>query len=163
MRGTHRAYRCLVRLEAPDELALEPTLVGLWVQRGARVFAIAGAQDNALATTATSLPPGPVSGLTSAGREVVRRILAAGALVDISNASDPTIDDVMELTRAARAPVIASHSNARALADSPRNLSDTQIRQIAKSGGVIGVTAAHGCSRLHALLACHTSFIRFSI
>jgi membrane dipeptidase len=131
-------------LEAPDELASAPTLVGLWVARGVRVFAVAGAKDNALATSATGLSPGAISGLTRAGREVVRQILAAGALVDVSNASDPAIEDVIALASAAGAPVIASHSNARALADNPRNLSDAQIRQIAKSGGVIGVTAAHG-------------------
>lgn len=130
--------------EAPDELARQPTSVGLWVTRGVRVFAIAGEADNALATAATGTGPGPVTGLTRMGREVVRQILTAGALVDVSGASDPSIDDVIELARAAHAPVIASHANARALADSPRNLSDTQIRELAKGGGVIGVTALHG-------------------
>jgi membrane dipeptidase len=44
----------------------------------------------------------------------------------------------------ARSPLIASHSNARALADSPWNLSDVQIRSIAQTGGVVGVTARQG-------------------
>jgi membrane dipeptidase len=131
-------------LEAPDELANDPSLVGLWVARGARVFAIAGSHDSGLGSAASGLGAGPIAGLTTAGRNVVRRILAAGALVDVSNASDPTIDDVIDLAKAAHAPVIASHSNARALADEPRNLSDTQIREIANSGGLIGVTAVHG-------------------
>jgi membrane dipeptidase len=118
-------------LEAPDELALDPASVGLWVTRGVRVFAIASEHDNELATAATSVAPGPVTGLTR-------------ALVDISNASEPSIDDVIELARAVHAPVMASHANARALADNPKNLSDTQIREIAESGGVIAVTAEHG-------------------
>jgi membrane dipeptidase len=130
--------------EAPDELASHPTTIGLWVTRGVRVFTIAGASDNALTTAATEIAPGPVLGLTQTGREVVRQILAAGALVDVSGASEPSIDDVVELARAAGVPVIASHANARALADNPRNLRDAQIRELAKTGGVIGVTAVHG-------------------
>lgn len=131
-------------LESPDELARDPSSVGLWVARGVRVFGLAGARDNAIATVATTLNPGPVTGLTSAGREVVRRILSAGALVDVSNASDPTIDDVIALAREAHSPVVATHANARALADQPRNLSDSQVREIARSGGLVAVTASQG-------------------
>ncbi|MEO6602690.1 MAG: membrane dipeptidase, partial [Polyangiaceae bacterium] len=64
--------------------------------------------------------------------------------VDVSNASDLTIDDVIALARERRSPVIATHSNARALADQPRNLGDSQIRAIATSGGIVGVTASQG-------------------
>lgn len=131
-------------LEAPNELAQAPSSVALWVERGVRVFAIGGARDNELATAATAIAPGPVTGLTRAGRDVVSRILAAGALVDVSDASELSIDDVLDLARKSHAPVIATHSNARALADRPRNLSDAAIRGIAQSGGLIAVTALHG-------------------
>jgi membrane dipeptidase len=132
-----------LELDAADALVEAPSSVGLWVTRGVRVFGLVGTQDSALATAA-SAPSRPGTGLTARGIDVVRRILAAGALVDVSNASERTIDDVLALAREAHAPVIATHANARALADQPRNLSDRQIREIAQSGGIIGVTAAHG-------------------
>jgi membrane dipeptidase len=133
-----------LELEASDELTEDPSLVGLWVARGVRVFAIASGEDGAAASSATVRGAGAIAGLTSAGRDLVRRIFAAGAVVDVSNASEPSIDDVIEIAKATHHSVIATHSNARALADDPHNLSDSQIREIAKSGGFVGVTAVHG-------------------
>jgi membrane dipeptidase len=75
-------------------------------------------------------------GLTLFGREVVRRMNELGMLVDVSHVSDATFWDVM--TSTAR-PVIASHSCCRALASHPRNLSDDQLRAIARNGGVVGI------------------------
>jgi membrane dipeptidase len=72
-------------------------------------------------------------GLTPFGDEVVREMQRIGMLVDISHVSDETFDAVM---RVASAPVIASHSSARALCDVPRNLTDDQLRALAKNGGV---------------------------
>jgi membrane dipeptidase len=82
-------------------------------------------------------PPEPKHhGLSPFGEEVVREMQRIGMLVDISHVSDETIDDVL---RIAKAPVIASHSSARALCDWPRNLSDDELRGIAKNGGVVMV------------------------
>jgi len=72
-------------------------------------------------------------GLTAFGEEVVREMQRIGMLVDVSHVSDETFDAVM---RVARAPVIASHSSARALCNVPRNLTDDQLRALAKNGGV---------------------------
>jgi membrane dipeptidase len=143
-RGRTGRISAWFELEAPDELAQAPSAVGLWVERGVRVFRIGGERDNQLATVATSLAPSPSTGLTLVGREVVSRIIAAGALIDVSDASPRSIADVLEIAAKSHAPVIATHSNARALSDRPRNLSDTAIRGIAQSGGVIAVTALHG-------------------
>lgn len=131
-------------LEDSGALAQAPSSVGLWVTRGVRVFGLVGRRDNALATAASAFEPGPVTGLTATGRDIVRRVLAAGALVDVSNASDPAFDEVVALSLAARLPVLATHANARAIADKPWNLSDSQIRAVARTGGIVGVTAAHG-------------------
>jgi membrane dipeptidase len=131
-------------LEAPNELAQAPSAIPLWIERGVRVFRIGGARDNELVTVATGTAPRAGTGLTQTGRDVVNRIFAAGGVVDVSDASQRSIDDVLELAERSHAPVIATHSNARALADRPRNLSDAAIRGIARSGGVIGVTARHG-------------------
>jgi len=73
-------------------------------------------------------------GLNELGREVVRVMNRLGMMIDISHVSDETIDDVLETSRA---PVFASHSSCRAIADIPRNLTDAQIRRIAERGGVV--------------------------
>ncbi|MHC4845694.1 MAG: dipeptidase [Planctomycetota bacterium] len=76
---------------------------------------------------------GPHGGLTARGREVVAAMEELGVVVDISHVARSTFDDVMGV---ARAPLIASHSCARALRDHPRNLEDDQLRAIAERGGV---------------------------
>ena len=76
------------------------------------------------------------NGLSDFGKEVVREMNRVGMFVDISHVSDKTMSDVLDVTRA---PVIASHSSARALADRPRNVPDDLLRRIAKNGGVVMV------------------------
>lgn len=76
------------------------------------------------------------NGLTDFGREVVREMNRIGMMVDISHVSDKTFYDVIETSRA---PIIASHSSARALADQPRNMTDDMLKAIAKNGGVVMV------------------------
>ena len=75
-------------------------------------------------------------GLTEHGREVVLEMNRLGILVDVSHVSDKTIADAIAVSKA---PVFASHSSCRALADMPRNVTDDQIRAIGKSGGVVMV------------------------
>jgi membrane dipeptidase len=73
-------------------------------------------------------------GLSDLGRDVVREMNRLGMLVDISHVSDETFWDALEVTRA---PVIASHSSARALVDVPRNMTDEMLRAVAENGGVV--------------------------
>jgi membrane dipeptidase len=75
-------------------------------------------------------------GLTPFGEDVVREMQRIGMLVDVSHVSDETLAAVL---RVAKAPIIASHSSARALCDVPRNLGDDQLRAIASNGGVVMV------------------------
>ncbi|MBM7581457.1 membrane dipeptidase [Caldicoprobacter guelmensis] len=75
-------------------------------------------------------------GLTSFGIEVVKRMNALGMIIDISHASEEAFWDVIEVSEQ---PVIASHSNAKAICPHPRNLDDGQIRAIAAKGGVVGI------------------------
>jgi membrane dipeptidase len=75
-------------------------------------------------------------GLTPFGKEVVREMNRLGMLVDISHVSDKTFWDALEVTRA---PIFASHSDARALANAPRNMTDEMIVALAKKGGVVDI------------------------
>jgi len=79
-------------------------------------------------------------GLTEDGRLLIREAQRLGMLVDLSHASDAT---AREVCLGSPVPVVASHSGARAVLDHPRNLSDSLIRCIAESGGVVGLNL-HG-------------------
>jgi membrane dipeptidase len=75
-------------------------------------------------------------GLTPFGKTVVLEMNRLGMLVDISHVSDKTFWDTIETTKA---PIIASHSSARALANVPRNMTDDMLRAMTKNGGVVMV------------------------
>ena len=75
-------------------------------------------------------------GLSPFGEEVVREMNRLGMLVDVSHVSDETMSDALDVSKA---PIIASHSSARALSNVPRNIPDDLLRRIAKNGGVVQV------------------------
>ncbi|HVH18410.1 MAG TPA: membrane dipeptidase [Myxococcota bacterium] len=87
------------------------------------------------------VPPPRHGGLTAFGEEVVREMNRLGMMVDVSHVSDDTFSDVLRVTRA---PVIASHSATRAVADHPRNLSDDMLRALARNGGVVMINFYSG-------------------
>ena len=92
--------------------------------------------NNANDWAGASMDAGRTGGLSDFGRQVVRRMNELGMLVDVSHVSDATFRDVLAATSR---PVIASHSGCRALADHPRNLTDDQLRALAKNQGVVGI------------------------
>jgi len=75
-------------------------------------------------------------GLTEFGKDVVREMNRLGMMVDISHVSDKTFYNALTVSRA---PVIASHSAARALTNAPRNMTDDMLRALAQNGGVVMV------------------------
>jgi membrane dipeptidase len=76
------------------------------------------------------------NGLTDFGKQVVLEMNRLGMMVDISHVADKTFWDTIATTKA---PVIASHSSARALVNAPRNMTDDMLRAVAKNGGVVQV------------------------
>jgi len=80
-------------------------------------------------------------GLTEFGEKVVREMNRLGMIIDLSHASDKTFWDVLKITNA---PVVASHSCCRALAEHHRNLTDDMLKALAKNGGMVGINYSAG-------------------
>ncbi len=102
--------------------------------RGARYITLSHTRNNHICDSSTDTTLH--GGLTSFGKELVREMNRIGMMVDVSHICDSSFFDVLAITEA---PVIASHSSARAVCDHPRNLSDTMLKALAKNGGVIQV------------------------
>lgn len=100
---------------------------------GFRMMAPVHMFDNEVAGSAHGAKQG---GLTELGRDVVRRLEDLGAVVDLAHASEATIRDVLGI---ATRPVVVSHTGVRGTCDSSRNLSDEQLRDVAATGGLIGI------------------------
>jgi membrane dipeptidase len=81
------------------------------------------------------------NGLTDFGKQVVLEMNRLGMMVDISHVADKTFWDAIATTKA---PVIASHSSARALVDAPRNMTDEMLKAVAKNDGVVQVNFYSG-------------------
>ena len=79
---------------------------------------------------------GRTRGLNEFGKSVVREMNRLGMMIDVSHVSDPTFWDIVNTSTA---PVVATHSACRAIADVPRNLTDEMIRALADTGGVVNV------------------------
>ena len=135
---TPGAVRTFYAFEGAGPLADDPDSLLLWSKRGLRIVGLVHTYANELASSSGDPEPKPY-GLTEKGRSFVRRAFGLGLIVDVSHASDRAVSDILALANELHGIVVATHSNARALADHPRNLSDAQLRAIAATGGVIGV------------------------
>jgi membrane dipeptidase len=103
-----------------------------YYDRGIRYVTLCHTENNDICDSSTDTVG--FGGLSPFGEQVVDRMNDLGIMVDISHTSDQTVMDVLERSRA---PVIASHSCARALCDNPRNLSDELLLKLKENGGVI--------------------------
>jgi membrane dipeptidase len=106
---------------------------------GARYMTITHSRNLPWADSATDTPS--LGGLSPFGEQVVREMNWLGMLVDLSHVSPDTMHDAIRVTEA---PVIFSHSSARALNDVPRNVPDDVLRMMPKNGGVVMVTFVPG-------------------
>lgn len=101
---------------------------------GIRAVSLTWSRDNSLASAHNTKDD---RGLSDKGKEVIRLLNHNKIMIDVSHASDKTIDDILKVSEA---PIFASHSNSRRLCNSKRNLTDRQIKDIAQKGGIIGIS-----------------------
>lgn len=129
----------LLGIEGGHSIENDLGLLRQYHRLGVRYLTLTWANSNEWADSSGDLKDPKVKhhqGLSPFGREVVREMNRLGMMIDVSHAAEATVDDVLEVTKA---PVIASHSSAAALAPVPRNLTDAQLKAIAKNGGVVNV------------------------
>lgn len=128
-------------MEGCEPLGQDIHLLRIFYELGLRVLGLTHifrtyAADPSFALGAVRT--GAVGGLSPFGVQLVEACNGLGIVNDVSHLNDPSFWDVLEFSKH---PVIASHSNCRALYDSPRNLTDEQIKALADKGGVIGINA----------------------
>ena len=121
----------ILTIEGPAGFGFDPELLESMFLAGFRISTLGWNESNPL--TGSNQTGG---GLTDLGKAYVRQAQSLGILVDVSHISDEGFWDIMKITQA---PVIASHSNSRALCNHSRNLTDDMFRAIRDSGGVAGI------------------------
>jgi membrane dipeptidase len=137
----HRAGRIASLIGIEGGYAIENSLANLrmFADLGVRYMTLTHGGNTAWADAATDAPVH--GGLTRFGEEVVREMNRAGVMVDLSHVSDGTMSDAL---RVSEAPVIFSHSSARALTDHLRNVPDSILSQLRKNGGIVMVNIFPG-------------------
>ena len=118
-------------IEGPAGFGFDPALLENLFQIGFRITTLGWNEDNVL--TGSHKTGG---GLTDLGREYVAEAQRLGMLIDVSHISDQGFWDIIEVTRA---PIIATHSNSRAVCNVSRNLTDEMFLAICQTGGVAGI------------------------
>ena len=121
----------LLTIEGPAGFDFDPALLENLHQIGFRITTLGWNESNVL--TGSNVTGG---GLTDKGREYLKEAQRLGMLVDVSHISDEGFWDIMDCTQA---PIVASHSNSRALCHHSRNLTDDMFRAICRTGGVAGI------------------------
>ncbi|WP_435578198.1 dipeptidase [Gilvibacter sp.] len=115
----------------------DPENVSLFYEKGVRYITLVHSANNDLADSATDDQGEEHGGLSDIGVEVVKRMNRLGIMVDVSHGSDSLFYDALKYSKA---PIIASHSNARSVTNHPRNMSDEMLTLMAKNGGVVQLT-----------------------
>jgi membrane dipeptidase len=129
-------FAVLMGIEGGHAIENSLALLRIYYALGVRYMTLTWANSNDWADSSGDLGSDDIphhNGLTPFGREVIAEMNRLGMMIDVSHVSDKTLSDVLACTRT---PVIASHSAARALTHSPRNLTDEQLRALAVNGGV---------------------------
>jgi microsomal dipeptidase-like Zn-dependent dipeptidase len=125
--------RGLLALEGMHALEGEAKALDEFHAAGFRMMGLAHFADNQVAGSIHGVDK---HGLTELGRLLVPRMEALGITIDLAHASPPAFRDTLEL---ATRPVVVSHGGVNGTCQGPRNLTNTQLRSIAKNGGVVGI------------------------
>ena len=108
-----------------------------YYKKGVRYITLVHSSNNDLADSATD-PAGPEhNGISEFGSKVVKEMNRLGIMVDVSHGSDAVFYDAIKISKA---PIIATHSNARSVTNHKRNMTDDMLKLIAKNGGVVQLT-----------------------
>ena len=120
----------ILTIEGPAGFGFDPAMLEMLYKAGFRISSLGWNESNVLAGSHKT-----GEGLTDLGKEYVKEAQRLGMLVDVSHLSDQGFWDLMEITQA---PIIATHSNSRAVCDVSRNLTDDMFKAICHTGGVAG-------------------------
>jgi len=142
----HREHKlaALMGIEGGHSIENDIRLLRDYYRLGVRYMTLTWSNTNEWADSSGDINDAKVqhhNGLTDFGKQVVLEMNRLGMMVDISHVSDKTFWDAITTTKA---PVIASHSSARALVNAPRNMTDDMLRAVAKNGGVVQVNFFSG-------------------
>ncbi len=142
-RAEHK-LAALMGIEGGHSIENDMHLLRDYYRLGVRYMTLSWSNTNEWADSSGDINDPKVqhhNGLTDFGKQVVLEMNRLGMMVDISHVADKTFWDAVAVSKA---PVIASHSSARALCDAPRNMTDDMLRAVAKNGGVVDVNFFSG-------------------
>jgi membrane dipeptidase len=134
-----RKLAALMGIEGGHSIEADLHLLRDFYRLGVRYMTLSWSNTNEWADSSGDIDDAKVqhhNGLTDFGKQVVLEMNRLGMMVDLSHVADKTFWDAIATTKA---PVIASHSSARALTHHPRNMTDDMLRAVAKNGGVVQV------------------------
>ena len=142
----HRQHKlaALMGIEGGHSIENDMHLLRDFYRLGVRYMTLSWSNTNEWADSSGDIDDQKVqhhNGLTDFGKQVVVEMNRLGMMVDISHVADKTFWDAIATTKA---PVIASHSSARALVNAPRNMTDDMLKAVAKNDGVIQVNFFNG-------------------
>jgi membrane dipeptidase len=142
----HKEHKlaALMGIEGGHSIENDMHLLRDYYRLGVRYMTLSWSNTNEWADSSGDINDSKVehhNGLTDFGKQVVLEMNRLGMMVDISHVADKTFWDAIATTKA---PVIASHSSARALVDAPRNMTDEMLRAVTKNGGVVQVNFFSG-------------------
>ncbi len=142
----HREHKlaALMGIEGGHSIENDMHLLHDFYRLGVRYMTLSWSNTNEWADSSGDVNDPKIehhNGLTDFGKQVVLEMNRMGMMVDISHVADKTFWDAISTTKA---PVIASHSSARALVDAPRNMTDDMLKAVAKNGGVVQVNFFNG-------------------
>lgn len=125
-----------IGMENGFPLAKDISRVEEFYKRGVRYITLCHSYHNDICDSSSDSKPAEHNGVSDLGKQVIAEMNRLGMMVDVSHASDKSFFDVVELSKA---PVIASHSSVRAVAQHNRNMTDEMIKKLAAKGGVIQI------------------------